>query len=280
MGLPSFLIIGAAKAGTTSLHYYLDQHPQVAMSSVKETNFFTRPDFMEGLLEYEGYFAEGEDLVRGEASPWYTWHPYIPDVPERIHSLLPDAKLIYLVRDPVERAVAFYWEQFASNRAPEFDDAFADVGDPQNRYVCASKYALQVEQYLPFFGRDDLLVVDSADLLESREETLRTIFGFIGVDRDFTSPRFQDELNTIERKLQPTTAGRFLKGSAPARAIRRALPVKARSYLFGPVRRATSHKVVRRPLSDEARARLEEELRPDAERFRELTGKSFASWAV
>jgi sulfotransferase family protein len=247
---------------------------------VTATPFLTRPDFMDALDQYERYFDGADDLMRGEASPWYSWYPYITDVPERIHSLLPDVKLIYLVRDPVERAVAFYWEQFASNRALEFEAAFADLEDPRHRYACASKYALQVEQYLPLFPRSELLIVDSEDLKQARHETLRSIFSFLGVDPDFSSPHFNEELNSVAGKRRATTLGRLLKHSPPAVAIRRTLPVQTRQYLFAPVRRATSHQVRRRPLPDDLRRRLEDVLRPDIQRFRELTARSFENWSV
>lgn len=278
--LPTFLIIGAAKAGTTSLHYYLDQHPQIAMSSVKETNFFTREDFMDALEDYHSFFEEGREGIRGETSPWYAWYPYISDVPERIHSLLPDVKLIYSVRDPVERAVAFYWEQFASNRAPSFEAAFENVEDPLNRYACASKYALQAEQYLRLFPRSALLIVDSDDLRDARQETLTSIFTFLDVDPEFSSPRFNDQLNPVSQKLRPTPVGRLLKRSAPAAVIRRTIPLGMRKHLFSPVRRATSHKVRRQPLPEEIRRRLEDVLRPDAQRFRELAARPFEKWSV
>jgi hypothetical protein len=279
--LPSVFIIGAAKAGTTSLHYYLDQHPQIAMSSVKETNFFTREDYLQALPEYEQYFAGSNDCIRGEASPWYTWYPFLTgDVPERVQSLVPDAKLIYLVRDPVERAVGFFWERFASNHVRSIDTAFADIEDPRNLYVCASKYALQIERYLRVFPEEALLIVDSDDLRERRAETLTSIFTFLEVDPDFSSPRFDDELNAAGGKRRSTRMGQLLKHSAPATAIRRSLPVERRQHLFGPVRRATSRRVRRTPLPEDARRRLEDVLRPDIQRFRQLAGRPFEKWSV
>src|SRR5688500_3515585 len=96
--LPTFITIGAAKSGTTSLHYYLDQHPEISMSSPKETNFFERSDAAESLDEYQLHFRAGFP-ARGESSVHYTCFPTIPDVQERIASALPDVKLIYIVRD-------------------------------------------------------------------------------------------------------------------------------------------------------------------------------------
>src|SRR4051794_21023487 len=104
--LPNFFIIGAGKAGTTSLHAYLKLNPAIHMSKVKEPNFFTAPDparphangQMTDPEQYRAMFVTDKPL-RGESSTSYTLHPLRPGVPERIHALVPDARFVYLVRD-------------------------------------------------------------------------------------------------------------------------------------------------------------------------------------
>ena len=102
--LPNTFIIGAAKCGTTSLWLYLDAHPEIAFSANKEPAFFVRPHYRDELGLVRGLFRPAP--VRGEASTVYTTHPVNSGVPERIRSLVPDAKLIYMVRDPVDRRSA------------------------------------------------------------------------------------------------------------------------------------------------------------------------------
>src|SRR5215207_2554839 len=99
--IPNTFIIGAAKCGTTSLWLYLNQHPQIAFSIEKEPAFFVRDDYLDHLDWYESLFEEA--TVVGEASTLYTTFLVHVDVPARIHGMVPDAKLIYMVRDPVER---------------------------------------------------------------------------------------------------------------------------------------------------------------------------------
>src|SRR5687768_751449 len=111
--LPTFVIIGAMKCGTTSLHYYLAEHPDVCMSEVKETNFFVAElNYARGLPWYESLFPR-RAAACGEASPVYaaTWR--FAGIPERMHAVLPRARLIYIVRDPVERMVSQYKHTFA-----------------------------------------------------------------------------------------------------------------------------------------------------------------------
>ena len=279
-GLPNFFIIGAAKCGTTSLHHYLGQHPQISMSRLKETNFFLSPDYMEGLQAYRENF-DADAPLRGEASPRYSAHPFVEGVPERIHSLTPQAKLIYLVRDPVERAIAHYFERLASNRAPRtLEEAFADLEDPRNLFVCASRYAQQVDRYMEFFPPADLMVVDSLELRKERRRTLRSIFEFLGVEADFWGPAFEQELNTIERKRRPRRVQTWLRHSAFANASRRALPPPVKERLFAATRQVLSAPVERLPGSPELRSRLAGVLRDDTARFRALTGREFDHWSI
>ena len=106
--LPNLIVIGAAKCGTTSLHAYLDEHPEIAMSREKELHFFVdRKNWGRGIEWYEAQF-DASAPVRGESSPGYSAYPLYEGVAERMARVVPDAKLVYLVRDPVERVVSHY----------------------------------------------------------------------------------------------------------------------------------------------------------------------------
>jgi len=275
------MIIGAAKSGTTSLHHYLDQHPEIRMSSPKETNFFEREDAVEALGDYEKYFRPGGH-ARGEASVHYTCFPTISGIPERIAAVLPGLKLIYIVRDPVQRAVAHYHERYQSNAAPRsMEAAFTDLDDPEKVWVWASRYTVQVEQYLKYFSRAQLLILDDRDLRAGRRETLGTVFSFLGVDQGFDSPRFDEELNVLHgRRKRMTRPGRILRFSPVADAARRVLPAGIRNPMFEVARRATSVQVRRRSLPPGIQERLAGELRDDAAAFRSIAGRPFDHWSV
>ena len=106
--MPNLFIIGAAKCGTTSLHCYLDLHPEISMSRIKEPRFFACPEGPReerAITDRNRYLAlfEAGKKIRGEASPAYSQHPAVSGVPGRIAMESPDAKFIYLVRDPIER---------------------------------------------------------------------------------------------------------------------------------------------------------------------------------
>src|ERR687895_1673032 len=106
--LPNLIIIGGLKCGTTSIHHYLGLHPEIQMSKPKELNFFVHElNWDLGLPWYRGRF-DSRFPVRGESSPHYTNQPRYTGVPERIHDTVPDAKLIYMVRDPISRILS-HW---------------------------------------------------------------------------------------------------------------------------------------------------------------------------
>jgi hypothetical protein len=282
--LPNTIVIGAAKAGTTSLHYYLDQHPEVHMarprgSPVKEMSYFWRDDWRERRAWYESHFDVPEP-VRGEATPGYSAFAFYRDVPQRIHEVVPNARLIYLVRDPIERIVSHWVQRRADGDRTPFRRYMHEYDEPRNRIVCPSRYHTQMREYLRFFPAEQLCVVDQDDLLRNRRGTLRRVFRFIGVDEEFESAAFAQQLNRREDKRGPRRLTvRFWDPLIyPTRRIfpkplRRRVRKSLDGVLNGPI---TETPV----LSRDTYRRLEAHLRPEMEALRELTGQGFASWSV
>lgn len=280
--LPDFLIIGASKAGSTSLHFYLDQHPEISMSRPKETNFFTREDYMDALDWYMSCFPEGSGL-RGEASPKYATFPKYGRVPERIFSLLPRVKLIYIVRDPVERAESHYYHRyFNRSESRGIEEVFADLEDLDDPLVAVSMYGMQLERYLEFFPLSQILIVDNRDLRNARESTMRSVFSFLGVEPAFSSRSFKREVKNRAKTVRISPIGARLHRAPPVEFARRNLPVRLREPLFATARRVLSPAggVTSTGLSPEMRARLGDLFVEDAARLRELSGLPFAHWSV
>jgi len=187
--LPNFFLIGAGQSGTTSLHRYLYLHPEVQVPVLKEPNFFCRAEdgpWPFGRIgersEYEGMF-DSRAAMRGDCSPSYSQHPLRPGVPDRIAELIPEARHLYLVRDPIERIAAHYVHDVASvGEQRPLREALGDLASPMNPFVAGSSYATQLDRYRASFPDNRILVVDSTDLRHRRRESLREIFGFLGVD--------------------------------------------------------------------------------------------------
>lgn len=282
--LPNLIIIGAGKAGTTSLHYYLDQHPEIAMSTRKEAHFFGSENWEDRIEWYKSLFPTPAP-VRGEASPSYSVHPHRGDVPGRIRKLIPDAKMIYLVRDPIDRLPAHYAQQVLVGRETrDFEQAISqslrEGDDPRNPYLAASSYATQVERYLNRFPADRLLVIDQAEMAADRLRTLRGVFSFLEVDDEFESPRFRDIVYPQKDQVRFGRIGLKLERSRFRQAVRRHVPRKLRRPVTKPVMLLLGRRVKRPSVTPELGNALQERLRPEVDRLRELTGKPFDSWSL
>lgn len=274
--LPNLFVIGAPKCGTTSLHRYLGLHPEIEMSRVKEPALFAAPDYPGSLERYRGMF-EGEAPVRGESSAVYSQWPGWPDVPERIAAAVPEARFIYLVRDPIERALGHYRQHVADHKeGRDVGTALADPSRPDHTYLAPSRYATQLERYFECFGEAACLVLEQRALLEERGPTLARAFAFLEVDAAFTSPAFETRHNTRAELRRPTAVGRGLERTGLRGAARRALPGGLRASLRG----VTSRRIPEPVLDEGTRAGLIEELRPEAERLRRLTGLRLEGWSV
>lgn len=276
--LPNLVVIGAAKAGTTSLHYYLGLHPQIFMSRAKELRFFT-DDHRHDVAWYREQFRAGRDRpVRGETSPQYTSFPRYRGVPARMHALLPDAKLIYVVRDPFARLYSHFVFTTPDDRVADLDGALEPL--ETNQYVAESRQCWQLEQYLPYYPLARILVVGAEELRHSRAATLARIFAFLDVDASFRSREFEAELNTTEVARRHRGAlARIVHAAAGLRPARFVPP-----SIGLPVRNAALRlfsRPVARPRMDPAReARLRELFADDARRLRRLTGLRLAEWSV
>lgn len=278
-GMPTFLIIGAPKCGTTSLHRYLALHPEIFMSDRKELKLFSRPDWRDHLGWYRQQFSAGFS-VRGESSPAYSLHPLIPGVPKRISSTIPGAKLVYLVRDPIDRFISHYVEERALGfERRSLEDVIADLDAPDNRGVIAGRYAFQLDQFRPYFPREQILIVDQWDLMNRRSEVLREVFEFLQVDSEFWTVEFEAVHNERDSKVALNRAGSWLRDRdllATARTRIQKLPVPVRKK----VERLITVKVETPLLAPRHRQALEEKFSSDVVQLRRETGRPFASWSI
>jgi len=192
---PNLFIIGAMKAGTSSLHEYLHQHPQIFMSRFKEPQYFAPHKTREGFLWGEGnpcpepgmdwYLRLFEEAVgvkyAGESSVSYTARPSHTGCEARMHRFNPDARLIYLMRDPIERAISHYWHFVAYGREDR-DPLTAFQTEPE--YIGRSNYAMQLQPYFDTFGRDRVFTLTLEELNEDPQSVFRALFSWLNVDCD------------------------------------------------------------------------------------------------
>lgn len=282
--LPTFLVIGAMKAGTTSLYHYVRAHPQVFMPPIKELDFFVEEaNWRRGLQWYRKQFdAARLDVVAvGEASTAYSKYPVIRGVPQRIADCLPHVRLVYVVRDPIERIRSHYEHRVAvgSESTPL---AQAILENPI--YLSCSRYGLQVEQYLAFIPRERLLIITSEDLRSARQQTIRRVYEFLGVDSSFRP-------ETLDQEFYPTTGRARLSPTAwrLRSTLKRYIPASKRAKEFIDSRLPQSlSRILGRPLIEQARfrvghqlrAQIADLLRDDVRRLRTYMPEGFEGWGI
>lgn len=212
MKMPNFLILGAAKAGTTSLYAYLNKHPEIYMSPLKETNFFAlegkKIDFcgpgdqdyinrlaVNNIEDYCALFqGVSNEIAVGEASPLYL---YDPTAPKRIQRYIPDAKLIAILRNPSDRAYSSFLHLIRDGREPLKNFAQAlqeeEVRISRNwehiwHYKQLGFYYVQLNRYFNTFSKQQIRVYLFDDFITNPDSILKDIFQFLGVDDSFVPP--------------------------------------------------------------------------------------------
>lgn len=301
MPIPNFLIIGTAKAGTSSLYHYLNQHPQIYMSPVKEPRFFApelytehrKDPYRSGAKEhrdapmsFEEYcqLFEGavDEVALGEATTEYL---YMPKAPERIQRHIPEAKLIAILRDPAERAFSAFCYQWRDGcEKLTFEQALA--AEPQRiaehkwwpgwHYKQSGFYYQQLTRYFQVFDPGQIKVYLHDELSADPTTVVKDIFRFIGVEDDFT-PTF------TRKNVSGIPQNRFLHS-----LMTRDNPLKAAVKPFLPdgLRQRVSQNIHQKnmqakpTLSPEIRHALVEDYRPDILNLQALLQRDLSKWLV
>lgn len=308
---PNFFIVGAPKAGSTSLFHYLDEHPEVFMSYIKETNFFSHEPITRQKLyyeetiavpvsgkrkgvvgkhklyqdakridtfeKYESLFEEGAGKKAvGEASVSYLFYP---EVPPALHAYQPEARIVMILRDPVERSYSHYLmdERLGLTNLSLEDVIHRRVDHPKlhlyyQQFVEVSLYYEQVKRYLDTFGKDQVKIIWFDDLKADTDAAISEVLEFIGVDSTFRP----DTEASYNKFLMPTNAfvGRLYKNQRLRTFTRSLLPnktvEKVKQKLFsGPGKPE---------MNPETRRYLRDFYREDVIALEKLTGRDLSHW--
>ena len=196
--LPDFAVIGAAKSGTTYLYHLLTRHPHVEHAAFKEPHYFDLVFDDQGIEWYRRCFPQpklkdGRMTITGEASPGYLFHPLVP---ERMAEVVPHARLIALLRNPVDRTYSAYHHRVRNGQETRsFEEALeAYFDDPDQEHLSKSIYVDHLQRWSEFFPREQMLVLKSEDFFESPYETLKLAFAFLGL------PAWEPEASQLGNK--------------------------------------------------------------------------------
>ena len=174
--LPNLIVIGAMKCGTTSLHDYLNMHPDIFMSDPKEIDYFSGENSGKTLDWYTSHF-DTDRKICGESSQNYSkaHYPLYAPAPKRMSELIPDAKLIYIVRDPIERYRSHILENFYGEPPEEIES-----NKKMNSYVKTGMYYYQLSAFLEYYKLTQIKVVVLEELQVNRLKVMNEIFDFLG----------------------------------------------------------------------------------------------------
>ena len=270
-------MIGAMRSGTTMLHELLAGVEGLCLPEMKETDFFAVPEKkIPAEKKYADYFRSPEACC-GEVAPNYTKRDVFPDAAQRLHAANPAARLIYLVRDPVERAISHYQHSIHMGRElpPPSELLRSDAGQ---HISATSRYAWQCEVWLEKFPIDQILVVDFSDLTKKTEATAKKILHHIGVpetaavmhSRAANSGQDMSRLPRWWGPLRRSSLGRMAREAMPRSLTDQAKKLLARK----------KNQTLLPVFDEETKKKLADTLKDDADRFRELTGHSFSSWSL
>lgn len=228
--LPNCYIVGAQKAGTSSLYHYLIQHPQVAKSLKKEIHYFDggtnqlSDDFKRGDNWYKAHFAlkkyNNTKRIHIDATPLYLFNPLVA---QRIHQCTPNAKIIILLRDPVERAISHYYHVKRHGfESLSFEEALnkeqqrlapcyvnSNFKDPAFRlysYQARGMYLQQIKSYYQHFNQSQILILNSDDLFSQAKIIIQKVLEFLNIDPRYQIPDLKSQnIGPNKQQVQPET---------------------------------------------------------------------------
>jgi hypothetical protein len=292
--LPNFFILGAAKAGTTTLADILRQHPQVFLPFDKEPMFFSRDAFYENGIDWycNTYFKNAVNFQsRGEASPHYLY--WAEKAAARIHSVYLDQpiRFIVILRNPVDRAYSWYWNMIREGLEDlSFEQAVVEetkrlsmnretvqsLGSMQYGYLYGGQYAAQIAHFLEYFDRHQFLFLLQDDLRQDYSQVCQQMFRFLEIDEHIkisatiSNPAAMPRSRWLQRVLQGPS---FVKG-----VIKRAAPQRIRYQAKRALLDANAVETQYPPMPAEMRVKLQNQFANENKRLAELIGRDLSSW--
>ena len=282
-----FFIVGAPKSGTTSLYHYLDEHPNVEMSSYKEPNFFSDQSLqsqkmyyiknrVNTLVKYHSLFKRKDTAIRGEASVSYLFYD---DVPSKIISYNPDAKIIIILRNPIDRAYSHYLMDYSLGLISEsFDNIVKKKSTHQKahffyqQYIEVSEYNNQLKRYLQVFDKENIYVIDYEDFKKNTSNVVSRIFSFLGLNNNFKPClEFRHNAYTAPR----SNFIRYFYANIP---FRKGIAYLLPRFLRNSIKRILFTSNNKPIMLEKTRIFLKEYFRDDVNALSTLLNKDFTKW--
>lgn len=282
-----FFIVGAPKSGTTSLYHYLNEHPDIEMSSYKEPNFFSDESLqgqniyhiknrVNSLEKYHSLFKRKDSCLKGEASVSYLFYD---DVPAKIMSYNSKAKIIIILRNPIERAYSHYLMDHSLGLISESFESIIRKKSKNRKahffyqqYVEVSKYTDQIKRYFQVFEKENIHIIDYEDFKTNTSYVVSCIFSFLGLNSDFR-PSLENRHN-VYTAPRNSLIRHFYTNIPFRRGVIRLLPRYLRHY----IKRILFTSDKKPIMLDETKIFLKEHFKNDVKKLSILLNKDFAKW--
>lgn len=243
--LPNLFVIGAMKSGTTYLHDLLSSHPDIFMSAIKEPCFFVDEKELKkfapqmwkmgirgNIHKYAELFeAVEKEKIIGESTTLYAKYPTLGGVPKRIFDFNPDARFVYVMRDPIARTISHYWHNVKVTS--KMEEILLELKEDPH-YQNVSHYAMQLQEYLKYFDLDRFYICTFEQMIHNPEKMLRDIFNWLGIDDQVEIKGLNDPKNVTPQAMLVSKANLFsyeFRMSAPIRHFLDLIPYRLKNSI-------------------------------------------------
>jgi len=269
---PDFIILGPPKAATTWVYECLKEHPEVYMPETDQISYFNI-NYHKGEEWYLEHFEEAEESqVVGEESLLYIKNV---KAPERIAKDYEDVKLIFILRNPIDRAFSHYWHEKKKDKIKYSFDQILEIHDLFESWAVTGFYYTHIQRYLEHFDRDQMKIMIFDDLVENDEEFISEIFEFVDVDPEYRPSFLDDKVNEAGVEwMKPYKLGKeFLKRNLSERQIKALMPVhKGFKGLFA------SKSEYEKGMDDEIRTELEKVFEEEVDELSRFLDRDLSHW--
>jgi hypothetical protein len=271
--LVDFMMIGAQKSGTTGLAAQLTTHAKICFSRIKEPGFFNEVSVWQDKIdEYHQLFEPESGQLCGEASTMYTFLPEWLDTHSRLYEYNPDLKLIYIMRQPVNRIISHYTHNLVRGIVTEPPEQVV-FADPT--YINHSRYAVQIRPYIELFGSENVLLLLFEEYAKTPEITLEKVAAFLNIENQFSAAGESAKHQSTGRAYLKYEAVRNFIGSDAFQAVREYIPMSIRQ----PLKKRMSNQIESKPeFSAELKCALWRFVEDDVAEIEQMLGHQILEW--
>ncbi len=278
MSFVDFMIIGAMKSGTTTLSQILSKHPDVCFCKVKEPHFFSKnPSWENNISDYRALYSPKNHQICGEASTTYTCYPeFNQDIWNSLYKFNPKLKLIYIMRDPVDRIVSHWMHMYLRGYTSE---TFENIVLQDPSYINRTRYYMQIRPYLENFGQEQVLLLSFEEFINNQSEVCKRITDFLSIDYSFEKKPEQFHANVSVGKTKRNIMIDQIKSNHGVKLMKKFFPNNFKIWTYKNLHKLTERKIDQRPIvSNNYKEIIWNLLYLDIENIEKIMGRKLIEW--